>query len=358
MTGFILARSDRVLRTSGVRERFADVELAADAVRSGRIPLLVGAIAFDPRKPAALHVPDSWHRGALDLPAGSLPTVHMTGETPSPAEHVARVARLVRLLADGEMRKVVSARSVQLTADAPIDPNTLVEKLIRRHPSSNAYSADLTGAGPQHDGAFLVGSSPELLISRHGRELTLRPLAGTAPRRPDPADDRAEADDLLASAKNLEEHSYVIDWIREKLTPICGALRIPDGPVLVSTPEVWHLATPISGELHDPSTTALDVAALLHPTPAMCGTPTAAALDTITDIEEDRGFYGGAVGWCDDNGDGDWIVAIRCAEIAADGRHATAYAGGGIVAASDPAAELDETTTKLRTLLGALNVAI
>ncbi|KAA0017387.1 isochorismate synthase [Antrihabitans cavernicola] len=358
MGGFLLAQSDRVLRTSGVRERFADVDAAAAAVRSGRIPLLVGAIAFDPSRPAALHAPESWDFDSAALPVGDLPEVRLVGQTPSPAEHVARVTRLVKLLGEGELRKVVAARSVQLAADAPIDPELLVAELVRRHPSSNGYAVELTGAGEQHDGAHLVGSSPELLVSKRGSTLTMRPLAGTAPRRPDPAADRDEADQLLASAKNREEHSYVIEWIRDQLSPVCSELTVPDGPALISTPEVWHLATSISAVLRDPATTALDVAVLLHPTPALCGTPTELAMKTITDIEGDRGFYGGAVGWCDERGDGDWIVAIRCAEVAADGRTATAYAGGGIVVASDPDAELDETTTKLRTLLGALNVTI
>ncbi|WP_280195663.1 isochorismate synthase, partial [Nocardia farcinica] len=168
----------------------------------------------------------------------------------------------------------------------------------------------------------------------------------------------AQAAELLDSAKNREEHSYVIEWIRDVLTPLCTELRIPEGPRLVETHDVWHLATPIVGTLREPAPTALDLAVLLHPTPAVCGTPTAAALETITRVEGDRGFYGGAVGWCDADGDGTWVVAIRCAELAADGRSLRAYAGGGIVAASQPQAELDETTAKLRTFLGGLDCAV
>lgn len=358
MGGFLLARSGRLLRTSGVRERFADVDSATAALRTGDVPLIVGAVPFDPSHRAALHAPKSADFTPAELPETQLPAVGLVAETPSPAEHVARVQKLVELIGAGELRKVVAARSVQLAADAPIDPAALVARLLHRHPSSNAFAVDITGAGSEHDGAHLVGSSPEVLVSRAGSAVSLRPLAGTAPRRSDPVADRAEADALLASAKNLEEHSYVIDWIREQLAPLCSELTIPDGPVLISTPEVWHLATPISGVLRDQATTALDLAAALHPTPAVCGTPTDLALATINDVEGDRGFYGGAVGWCDRAGDGEWIVAIRCAEIAADGRSAIAYAGGGIVAASDPDTELDETTTKLRTLLGALDVTI
>ena len=115
----------------------------------------------------------------------------------------------------------------------------------------------------------------------------------------------------MSSTKNHDEHAFVIDWIRAQLAPVCAELHIPDAPELLSTEQVWHLATPIHGVLRDPSTTALDLALLLHPTPAVNGTPFAAALDAITSDEPWRGFYGGAVGWCDDDGDGEWVVAIR-----------------------------------------------
>jgi isochorismate synthase len=355
MEGFLLSRSDRTLRTTGAAATFDDVSAASAALRSGHASLIVGTLAFDPTKPAALVAPESarftpgpWLPATLP----DLPPVHVVHEIPSPAEHIARVTKLVELLGDGELRKVVSARSMLLEAEAPIDPELLVGHLVRRHPRANGFAVDLGG------GRTLVGASPELLVAKHDGVVSLHPLAGTAPRHDDPDADRAEANELLASAKNREEHSYVIEWIREQLGPICSELSIPDGPELISTPEVWHLATPIRGVLRDPATTALDVAALLHPTPAVCGTPSDLALATITEIEEDRGFYGGAVGWCDARGDGEWIVAIRCAELAADGRTLRAVAGGGIVAASDPQAELDETTTKLRTLLGALGVRL
>jgi isochorismate synthase len=352
MDGFLFAREGTLLRTTGARTRFTDAHAAAAALRGGDIPLLVGALPFDPAAPAALTVPQTWTRDTGPVLAGplpALPAARVSHETPSRAEHVARVAKLLELLDAGELRKVVAARSVQLVADAAIDPELLLAHLIATHPTANGFAADLTGT-------TLVGASPELLVARRGTEVSLRPMAGTAPRHADPDTDRATADELLGSAKNLAEHAFVIDWIREQLTPVCAELHIPSTPELVGTPEVWHLATPVHGVLRDPATTALDLALRLHPTPAVCGTPTDTALATILELEEDRGFYGGTVGWCDDRGDGAWVVAIRCAEIAGDGRSATAWAGGGIVTGSDPRAELDETTSKLRTLLGALGV--
>ncbi|WP_280432161.1 isochorismate synthase [Nocardia brasiliensis] len=361
MDGFLLAQPGGVVRATGSRIAFREPERAVAALRAGSADLIVGALPFDPREPAALTVPEQaehtagpWRPAALP----ELPTVQFLTEIPSAAEHIARVTKLVEQLGDPAqpLRKVVAARSVLAEAASALDPEVVAAHLLARHPHANVFAVDLSAAG--RTGATLVGATPEVLIERRGRTVTLHPLAGTVPRLADPDADAAQARDLLASGKNRDEHAFVIDWIRDRLGPVCAELAIPDGPELVSTHEVWHLATPITGTLRDPATTALELALLLHPTPALCGTPTDLALATIADLEEDRGFYGGAVGWCDAHGDGSWVVAIRCAELSADGRTVHAYAGGGIVAASDPKAELDETTAKLRTLLGSLHCAI
>jgi isochorismate synthase len=356
--GFLLAQPGGVVRTTGVRRVFDDAQRAATALRDGTTGLIVGALAFDPRTPAALCAPERARRTAgpwrpAALPP--LPNVQVIAEIPSAAEHIARVTKLVEQLNDPgrPLRKVVAARSLLAEADAPLEPEVVAGHLLARHPLANVFAVDLAPAG--RPGAVLVGATPEVLVARHGDTVTLRPLAGTSPRHPDPDTDRARARELLASTKNRDEHAFVVDWIRDRLTPVCRELAIPDGPELISTTEVWHLATPIRGRLRDPGTTALDLAILLHPTPAVCGTPTDLALETITELEENRGFYGGAVGWCDARGDGDWVVAIRCAELSADRRTVRAFGGGGIVAASDPRAELDETTAKLRTFLGGLH---
>jgi isochorismate synthase len=254
------------------------------------------------------------------------------------------------------LRKVVAARTMLAEADRALDPLVVAGHLLDRHPRANVYAVDLSAAG--RSGAALIGATPEVLVARYGDTLTLHPLAGTTPRHPDPGIDTQRSRELLASTKNRVEHAFVIDWIRDRLGPVCRELSIPDEPELLQTAEVWHLATPIRGRLRDPGTTALDLALLLHPTPAVCGTPTWPALDAIIELEGPRGFYGGAAGWCDAAGDGEWVVAIRCAELSADGRTIRASAGGGIVAASDPDTELDETTAKLRTLLRTLHCAV
>ncbi|MGN2635311.1 isochorismate synthase [Nocardia takedensis] len=358
MDEFLLARPDGVLRARGHRRIFTEPAAAIAALRGGSTGPVVGALPFDPHAPAALFEPAEFtHTAGPWRPAAvpPLPSVRVIEQIPDPAEHIARVRKLVDTLNDPSqpLRKVVAARSVLLRAEGDLDAEVIAAHLLTRHPRANVYAVDLSPAG--RGASTLVGATPEVLVTRHGNTVSLRPLAGTAARAADPDEDAARARDLRADAKNRAEHAYVIDWIRERLDPLCAELSVPEEPELARTPEVWHLATPITATLRDPSTTALDLAVLLHPTPAVCGTPTALALETITRDEGDRGCYGGAVGWCDAAGDGSWLVAIRCAELAPDRRTLRAFAGGGIVAASDPVVELDETTAKLGTFLRALD---
>ena len=202
---------------------------------------------------------------------------------------------------------------------------------------------------------------PELLTQRFRiipflRCDDLEPFAGSAPRATDPEGDAANGAALAASAKDRHEHQLVIDAMRSALEPLCDELTLDPEPQLSRTAAVWHLCTPISGRLRETSTTAIDLALALHPTPAVGGVPTQAATELIAELEGDRGFYAGAVGWCDAGGDGRWVVSIRCAQLSADRRTAVARAGGGIVAESDPDAEVAETTTKFATMLNALEV--
>ena len=142
----------------------------------------------------------------------------------------------------------------------------------------------------------------------------------------------------------------------QALRPLCSELTFPPQPALSRTTALWHLSTPITGRLRDTSTTAIDLTLALHPTPAVGGVPTDAAARLIRALEGDRGFYAGAVGWCDGRGDGRWVVTIRGAQLSADRLSALAHAGGGIVAESDPDGEVAETTTKFKTILTALGV--
>jgi isochorismate synthase len=158
---------------------------------------------------------------------------------------------------------------------------------------------------------------------------------------------------LRTSAKNLEEHGIVVDVVAETLDPLCEELDRDPEPVLLGTPNVWHLSTRFRGVLRDPAPSSVELALALHPTPAVGGSPSGAALAAIRELEPfDRGAYAGPVGWVDGDGDGEWAIALRCALL--DGERATLYAGAGIVADSDPHGEVDETERKFRAFLDAL----
>ena len=199
----------------------------------------------------------------------------------------------------------------------------------------------------------MLGASPELLVSRRDDVVRSHPLAGTAPRGGDPTTDARLAARLLASTKNREEHQITIDEVHETLLPWCSYLDSEAEPSIVPVANVQHLGTLVEGRLSDPAPSVLELVRALHPTPAVCGRPRDPALALIDEIEElDRGTYAGPVGWVDRQGNGEWAVGIRSAAI--DGPVARLRAGNGIVADSDPQAELAETQAKLQALLGVL----
>ncbi|MGI6244434.1 MAG: isochorismate synthase [Pseudochelatococcus sp.] len=322
--------------------------------------LIVGALPFDRAAPAHLFAPRDVRSGPQDSPARQVAGVYAGGgwsstAEPSAAVYADSVARALALLNGGaaDLRKVVLARSLLVAAPRTIDVNAVLARLAR-DPAVTTYAVPLPAAAPGVS-RTLVGASPELLVDKRGDAVRSLPLAGSARRQADTAADRAAADSLLQSDKDLREHAFVIEAILDTLTPYCGALAAPAKPSLVSTASMWHLGTRIDGRLKDADVSAVELAAALHPTPAVCGLPRRTARDAIGELENfDRGFYAGAVGWADRAGDGRWMVAIRCAEIA--GNTARLYAGAGIVPGSDPAAEVAETSAKFTALLAALGI--
>ena len=351
---------------SDVVEILRRVEMSGAAA-----PVAVGALGFDASVGHGPTIPSRVVRRASDgktwridagppgieddAPAfervtGSSPHEAFTGlqvrEAPPAATYADAVSAAVARIRAGDLRKVVLARTVEVDAGRDLDARLLAHRLRAVDP--DAY----TFAMPTNDGA-IVGASPELLVSRHGREVRSNPLAGSAARSGDPEEDRANADALASSAKDREEHVIVVEAVAETLRPLCDELTWDPEPVLRETPNVWHLSTSFRGILRDPAPTAVDLVAALHPTPAIAGTPTDAALAAIDELEPfDRGRYAGPVGWVDADGDGEWAIALRCAELRGD--RATLFAGAGIVADSDPAIELDETERKFRAFLDAL----
>jgi isochorismate synthase len=262
---------------------------------------------------------------------------------PLPADYVGEVDEAVAAIRSGLVSKVVLARSVVVRRGFPIDAFEVVARLRAAHPSSWVF-------GWQEGEAVLVGASPELLVARSGEHVHLSPLAGSAPRSPDPEQDRRIGESLLASAKDREEHEMVVVDAMARLEPLVSGLYRSPTPQLHRLPTVQHLATPISGTTR---ARLLELAAALHPTAAVGGYPRGAALRLIGRLEQiERGWYAGGVGWTDAAGDGEIAVALRCALLR--GEVAVAYAGCGIVADSLPAAELEETRLKLRPMLEAL----
>ncbi|QMV21239.1 isochorismate synthase DhbC [Streptomyces sp. SCUT-3] len=319
-------------------------------------PVVVGAVPFDHHAPAQLFVPSRvrWagplrEDPLLAFPAPEpAPVAWRVRPVPAPGEYEAAVAAAVARMQAGGLGKAVLARTLELTAEpGSVDVPGMLHRLARRDPHGYTF------ATPAGEGRTLIGASPELLVSRRGGLVTANPLAGSAPRSADLAEDVRRAAALLESPKDLHEHAVVVDAVREALAPLCRNLHVPERPTLVRTAAMWHLSTTVTGEPAGPSVTALDLATALHPTPAVCGTPTDAARAFIRQVEPfDRGLYTGVVGWGDASGDGEWVVTIRCAE--ADAGSLRLFAGAGVVAGSRPEAELAETSAKFETFLHAV----
>jgi len=361
VTSFVLAGPAGTLVADGIKTAFPEVAAASLALRDGSADLVVGALPFDVQNtPAALFTPlSATFSQTLNWPAPREPAkVRIVEAEPDPQQHRSRIQSTLRELNNPEspLQKVVLARALRMLADDPIDESTLLARLLAADASASGYLVDLTAAGGAYAGSVLVGASPELLVARSGRQVTCQPFAGSAARSEDPCIDAANGQRLRESGKNRHEHQLVVDTMRQALAPLCTELDVASEPQLSRTATLWHLATPMRATLREPSTTAIDLALALHPTAAVGGVPTQPATELIARLEGDRGFYAGAVGWCDRHGDGRWVVAIRGAQLSADRRNVVARAGGGIVAESDPDEEVDETSTKFRTILSALGV--
>jgi len=244
----------------------------------------------------------------------------------------------------GSLDKVVVARDIEVLAEDPINLHAVLLRLRASFGSSYRYCV-----------GDMIGASPELLVAVDGRSVRSHPLAGTAPRTGDHDTDARLAAELIASTKNQVEHRVVIDMVRDTLLPHCSYLDWEAEPSIVAVANVQHLGTEIEGALSEPSPSVMDLVRMLSPTPALGGHPSREAIDFIVSHEPmERGWYGGAVGWFDAHGNGQFAVTIRCAQMSRDRRRARLFAGGGIVAESDPLAELAETQAKFQAMLSAI----
>ena len=334
----------------------------------GTGPVAFGSISYSPDSPAGavLVVPEvlvgqrgsQWWLTTIGvdshLPATLTPS---PSSPPDPPEDVAFadgalsggqwsavVARAVDRINAGEMDKVVLARDLEVDARSAIDPRWLLQRLAERYDNTWVFAVD-----------GLVGATPEMLVKLDKGLVTSRVLAGTIRRTGDDDHDLALAASLARSSKDLEEHEYAVRSVAQALAPHCSSINVPESPFVLHLSNVMHLATDVAGVLTDQST-SLALAASLHPSAAVCGTPTAVADAAIRDLEQmDRGRYAGPVGWMDASGDGEWGIALRCGVFdSAEPSRMRLFAGCGIVAGSDPVSELAESDAKFVPMRDAL----
>jgi menaquinone-specific isochorismate synthase len=259
-------------------------------------------------------------------------------------DYLAAVAAARDAVRAGELTKAVIARPIVVQSSETIDVHAVLRRLRASFGSSYRYSID-----------GFIGASPELLVEVDGPVVRSHPLAGTAPRTGDVDNDARIAAELIASTKNQIEHRVVIDVVHDTLLPWASYLDWEPDPSIVTVANVQHLGTRMEGMLSQPGPSVVELVRALSPTPALGGHPRDAAIELIRRVEGfERGRYGGAVGWVDAAGNGTWAVAIRCAELSDDRRSARLVAGGGIVADSDPHAELAETQAKFQAMLSAI----
>jgi isochorismate synthase len=367
--GYLFVRDGVGVAARGVAARVPIDDVAAmlaaidhvDHVDGAR-PLALGVVPFKPGAPCELVIPAmavvkaadgrQWvttiddARSELDTPPRPEPRAQSFTTAPlTPVkDYLLAVTAARDAVRDGRLTKAVIAREITVSSDEPIDIHAVLVRLRMSFGSSYRYSID-----------GFVGAMPELLVSVQGNTVRAHPFAGTTPRSGDPDTDQRAAADLLASAKNQTEHRVVIDMIHDTLLPWCSYLDWEPEPSIVAVANVQHLGTRMEGHLSDPRPNVLELVRALAPTPAVGGFPRAEALALIDEVEGfERGRYAGSVGWVDSAGDGTWAVALRCADFSDDRRSARLVAGGGIVADSEPLAELAETQAKFQAMLSAI----
>ncbi len=369
--GMLFVRNGFGFATRGIAARvtsreaktfLANIQVDDTVNAPGSGPVLIGAIPFDSSQNHDFILPKllifksedgrCWVTSIvdsdLDLNPSLAPNATSSSYEVSPGVEVEVYLSAVTSARDavrsGAIKKAVIARDVFVTSSQPIDIHSVLLRLRNSFGSSYQFSVD-----------GFIGASPELLVSILDGEVSSHPLAGTAPRTGDPATDAQLAISLLSSTKNQIEHRIVIDAVHDTLLPWCSYLDWEPEASIVAVANVQHLGTHMSGRLSQPFLHVLDAAYALSPTPALGGFPRDKALNLISDVEGmSRGRYGGAVGWFDSRGNGVFAVSIRCAEFSNNNKTARLFAGGGIVADSEPLSELAETQAKLQAMLAAI----
>lgn len=370
---FLFTSGENELHAEGIRERIAvpvrnagaagsffnqAVDDALERAKSAgqENPIVVGAIPFDLDEVSCLYVPENheWRvRNDKEvLPANQfgMPALLEQRSLPDESGFKRAVQHAIVNFQHSDVRKAVLSVVRELQFAEPIDVGGLLRSL--RAQNKDGYQFQV----PLPEGGELVGVSPELLLRKTGNRFVSNPLAGSTKRLTDPDADKDASAALMVSEKDLYEHKLVVEDIKRILERHCAGLDVPDSPSLLSTAALWHLSSRIGGILDDPSVTALQLACMLHPTPAVCGYPTELARRLIRFVEPfERGLFTGIVGWCDAQGNGEWVITIRCGIV--ERETIRLFAGAGIVEASQPDSEWAEVQTKLGTMLNACGVA-
>lgn len=316
-------------------------------------PILVGAIPFDTSKPSSLNI--YRHHQKEDYlsisSASNIESLQLSNKKPliKSQDFGKTIESAINEFSKQHLEKIVLSQAVDFDLFDTQNPFDLAATLSRKNPY--AYSFVI----PVENDGHILGASPELLISKNGDQIRSNPLAGSRPHSTNPEINNARIAELNSSTKDLYEHQIVVDSVLEKLKPFCQKLAISERPEILETTTMLHLSTVFQGQLKDKSLNALDLALSLHPTPAVCGSPTDLAKEFILKHEGyDRHYYAGLVGWMDAEGNGEWVVTIRCGLL--NGKKIRLYAGAGIVMGSNAEMEWNETEAKMQTMLKTLNV--
>ena len=362
---FEIKGEDRFLKArSWWNEQLSEFSIQNNVHGIGTGPILFSSFSFDPNEPSVLIIPEivlghkngkSWitwigNKSQPDVIKISNSTIssEISWQKGSISEEKWRdqVSAAIAAIKSNQLEKVVLARDLNATSNTTIDIRNLMQRLEIEYPSTWLFLVD-----------GLIGATPELLVRLSKSLVTSRVLAGTIRKSGNEDRDLALAASLAKSSKDLEEHEYAVKSVADALAPFCSSTNVPESPFVLHLSNVMHLATDVTGVLNDSAKQA-DIFTLvekLHPSAAVCGTPTEVAKKLITSLEEmNRGRYSGPVGWIDAHGDGEIAIALRCGQLSADHKSIRIFAGCGIVAGSDPANEYAESQAKLMPMRTAL----
>ena len=347
-------------------QQLSEFKIQNNVHGSGTGPVLFTSFSFDPQQSSVLVIPEiilakkgnkSWVTWIGDTRQPDFSKLHSTapsgeiswdgGSIPEDKWRE-QVSYAIKSIEEGKLEKVVLARDQIARSNQPINMHGILQRLEIDYPSTWLFLVD-----------GLIGATPELLVRLSKSLVTSRVLAGTIQKTGNEDRDLALAASLAKSSKDLEEHEYAVKSVADALEPFCSSTNVPESPFVLHLSNVMHLATDVTGVLNDSAKQA-DIFTLieqLHPTAAVCGTPTDIAKQLITDLEKmNRGRYAAPVGWIDANGDGEIAIALRCGLLLEDKKSMRIFAGCGIVAGSDPETEFAESQAKLMPMRTALQM--